>query len=87
MKTRILKKVSQRIRIVKIKDMFVVQSRNTIGFGRKFGAWHEINSFSQYKKALKKKEVHIVMVIMRDLGFRNEFVKRRTDRKKRLGLI
>ena len=87
MKTRILKKVNQRVRIVKNGDMYEVQQRQTVGFGRKFGEWREINTLSSYKKALKKKEVHVVMVIMRELGYRNEFVKRRTDTKKRLGLI
>jgi hypothetical protein len=87
MKTRILKKVNQRVRIVKVNDMYVVQQRKTVGFGQKFGGWEEINSFFDLKKAIKKKEIHIVMVVMRELGYRNEFVKRRTDRKKRLGLI
>ena len=87
MKTRILRKVNQRVRILKRKGMFEVQVRNTIGFGNKFGEWHTENSFSKFSKALKRKEVHIVMVVMRELGHRNEFVKRRTDRKKRLGLI
>ena len=87
MKTRILKKVNQRVRIVTKNDMYDVQTRGTVGFGNKFGEWHTENTFSKLGKALKRKEVHIVMVIMRELGFRNEFVKRRTDRKKRLGLI
>ena len=87
MKTRILKKVNQRVRIVENGETYEVQHRNTIGFGRKFGEWMEVNTFSNYRKALKRKEVHIVMIIMRELGYRNEFVKRRTDRKRRLGLI
>jgi hypothetical protein len=87
MKTKILKKVNQRIRILKIKDMYEVQTRGTIGFGRNFGEWRTENTFSKLSKALKRKEVHVVMVIMRELGHRNEFVKRRTDRKRRLGLI
>ncbi len=87
MKARILKKVNQRVRIIKVKDLYVVQHRNTIGFGNKFGEWQEINSFFDYKKAVHKKNIHIVMVIMRELGHRNEFVKRRTERKRELGLI
>ena len=87
MKTQVLKKVNQRVRILKINGMYVVQQRATVGFGFKFGEWKEINAFYHLKRAIKKKETHIVMVIMRELGHRNEFVKRRTDRKKRLGLI
>jgi hypothetical protein len=87
MKTRILKKVNQRVRIVKNDDMYEVQVRNTIGFGRNFGEWRTENIFSKLSKALKRKEVHVVMVIMRELGYRNEFVKRRTTRKRKLGLI
>ena len=87
MKTKILKKVNQRVRILKRKGMYEVQVRNTIGFGRRFGEWHTENTFSKLNKALKRKEVHVVMVVMRDLGYRNEFVKRRTDRKRAKGLI
>jgi len=87
MKTQVLKKVNQRVRIVKNDDLYVVQHRNTIGFGRNFGEWQEINSFFDYRKAVHKKNIHIVMVIMRELGYRREFVKRRTDRKRKAGLI
>ena len=87
MKANILKKVNQRVRIVKVKDLYVVQQRQTIGFGWKFDEWEEINSFFEIKKAVHAKNTHIVMVVMRELGHRNEFVKRRTNRKKALGLI
>ena len=87
MKVNILKKVNQRVRIIKVKDLYVVQQRQTIGFGWKFSEWEEINSFFDYKKAVHRRNVHVVMVVMRELGYRNEFVKRRTVRKKELGLI
>jgi len=87
MKARIQKKVNQRVRIVKNGDLYVVQQRQTVGFGHRFGEWGEINSFFDYRKAVHKKNIHIVMVIMRELGYRNEFVKRRTDRKRKAGLI
>jgi hypothetical protein len=87
MKTRVLKIVNQRVRIVKNDDLYVVQKRETVGFGRNFGEWEEMNSFFDYRKAVNKKNVHIVMVIMRELGYRREFVKRRTERKRKAGLI
>jgi len=87
MKTQVLKKVNQRVRIVKNGDLYVVQRRETIGFGGRFGDWEEINSFFDIRKAIHKKNIHIVMVIMRELGYRREFVKRRTDRKRKAGLI
>ena len=87
MKARILKKVNQRVRIVENGDMYEVQIRETTGFGNKFGEWRIENTFSNHKKALKGKEVYIVMVAMRELGCRREFVRRRTERKKRLGQI
>lgn len=87
MKTNIIKKINQRVRIVKNDELYVVQQRQTVGFGQKFGEWEEINSFFDIKKAIHKKNIHTVMVIMRELGYRREFVKRRTDRKRRLGLI
>ena len=87
MKTQILKKVNQRVRIVEDDGEYMVQRRKTVGFGMKFGDWETINTLSSYKKALKKKEIHIVMVVMRELGYRREFVRRRTETKKRLGII
>ena len=84
---QIWRKINQRVRIVKNKDAYEVQVRNTIGFGNKFGEWRTENTFSTLSKALKRKEIHVVMVIMRELGYRNEFVKRRTDRKRAKGLI
>lgn len=85
MKTQVLKKVNQRVRIVKNDDLYVVQQRQTVGFGFKFGEWEEINSFFDIRKAIHKKNIHIVMVIMRELGYRREFVKRRTERRKKRG--
>ena len=78
MKTRILKKISQRIRIIEKNDMFVVQQRPNPK-----EEWHDINQYASQKKAVDKKNSYIVMVVMRDLGYRNEFVRRRVNRKKK----
>jgi len=78
MKTRILKKISQKIRIVEnASGGFDVETRN------ESDEWHTLNTYSMIKQALNKKHSYIVMVVMRDLGYRYEFVKRRTKRKKR----
>lgn len=84
---RIWKKICDRVRIVENNGAYEVQTRGTLGFGNRFGEWQTENTFSKLSKALKRKEVHVVMVVMRELGYRNELVKRRTNRKKRLGLI
>jgi hypothetical protein len=75
MKTKILKKINERIRIMPKNDSFVVEHRPLGSY-----EWHELNSFSTITAAINKKNSYIVMVIMRDLGFRNEFVKRRIKR-------
>lgn len=84
MKTRILKKINKRVRIIETDDgMFEVQHKHsfkTKDFHN--NEWHTINVYSNNKKAIEKKNNFIVMIIMRDLGLRNEFVKRRTKRKK-----
>lgn len=89
MKTRILKKINKRIRIVETEDnMFEVQIRHPFKTKElRDKEWHVINIFSTYKKAVERRNSHISMIIMRDLGLRNEFVKRRTKRKKRKGLV
>ena len=78
MKTKFLKKINDRIRITPKNDSFVVEHRP-------FGSedWRELNTFSTFSAAINKKNSYIVMVIMRDLGFRNEFVKRRVKRNQK----
>jgi hypothetical protein len=75
MKTKILKKINDRIRITPKNDSFVVEHRPLGSY-----EWRELNIFSTFSAAINKKNSYIVMVIMRDLGFRNEFVKRRVKR-------
>jgi len=80
MKTRILKKINERIRIIEEDHLFFVESRNKNTTG--FDEWKRLNQFNTFKRALEKKNSFIVMVILRDLGYRMEFVKRRTKRNK-----
>lgn len=81
MKTRILKKINERIRIVEKNGMFVVQNRHA--YNSKDDNWNDLNSFSTIERAVMKKNSYIVMIIMRDLGYRGEMIRRRTKRKKR----
>lgn len=87
MKTRILNKINQRIRIVEENDSYLVQVREKLTFKRGFTKWYTLNQFSSLKQALKQKHIHIVMILMRELGYRHFFVEKRINRKKRLGLI
>jgi len=75
MKTKILKKINDRIRIIPKNEMFAVEHRLLGGH-----EWKELNHFSTISAAINEKNSYIVMVIMRDLGYRNEFVKRRIKR-------
>lgn len=86
MKTRILKKINQRVRIVENDDGFEVQAREKLLF-KGYSEWYMLNQFSALKQALKKKHSYVVMILMRELGYRHFFVQKRIDRKKRLGLI
>lgn len=84
MKTRIWKKINERVRIEKKSDdEFVVEHRPIYSIKRVDPKkWRVLNMYSTFDKALKHKHNYIVLILMRDLGFRNEFVKRRTKRKK-----
>jgi hypothetical protein len=82
MKTKILKKINQRVRVIEKNGMFVVQNRNALKAKKDDGEWHDMNQFTTYRKAVERKNGYIVMVVMRDLGYRNEFVRRRVGRKK-----
>ena len=87
-KLKIWKKVSDRVRVTETKPgRFAVEAREHNPLKRKWSDWHELNSYGSMKHALKKKHSFVVMILMRDLGYRNEFVKRRTDRKRAKGII
>lgn len=89
MKTKIWKKVCERIRIIEENGKYVVEhreksppfKRDVDGKRMKFTGWQTINVFGTHKHALNKKHSYIVMILMRDLGYRNEFVQRRNNRK------
>ena len=88
MRTKILKRVNNHIQIVENrKGYFSVQAREYLGLFKGMGEWRELNMFSTFRKAVERKNMHIVLVILRELGYRNEFVKRRTDRNRKAGLI
>ena len=85
---RIWRKISKYVRIVEdSRGNYEVQARELRGLFSGMGEWHTLNMFSNYGKAVERRNMYIVMVVMRELGYRNEFVKRRTDRKRKAGLI
>lgn len=76
MNVKILKKINQRCRIITLRDgMFHLQNKVN-------NKWHTINTFSSIKKALQKKHIHVIMIILRDLGYRNKFINKRIKRNK-----
>lgn len=86
MKTNILKKVNHRIRIVKKDEQYVVQARHLLGLFRGMSEWKTLNSFSSIKGAIHKKNMYIVMILMREMNLHTEFIKRRkTARKLKFG--
>jgi len=85
--TRILRKVNNFICIIPEGTHYSVQTRNYLGLFAGMGSWRELNVFSTYRKAVERKNMYIVMVIMRELGYRNELVRKRTKRKREKGLI
>ena len=76
LKLNIMRKINQRVRIEQVNDAFIVQHK-VDGLGE----WIKLNTYSTFKAALNKKHSYIVMIALRDLSYRNEFVKRRTKRK------
>ena len=85
MKIRILKKINKRIRIVETDDgMFEVQRRFSFKSKKlREKEWHTFGVFSTHKDAVKRKINHINTIIIKDLGLKNEFIRRRTKRMKR----
>ena len=82
---RIWRDIHEHIRIIESPNgQFRVQERKWDPFIG-WGEWEHVNEFGFLKHALKKKHSYIVMILMRELGYRNEFVRRRTERKKRKG--
>jgi hypothetical protein len=75
-KLHIWRKICRKIRIVKKDEhTYVVEHKNVDK------DWHELNQFSSHSAALNKKHVYIVMILLRDMGYRNDLVKKRTVRK------
>lgn len=82
MKTKIWKRVCNRVRIIEDeKGYFLVQARDKFPFKKGYTEWHTLNQFSMHKHALNKKHSYIVMILMRELGLRPFFIERRIKRK------
>ena len=82
---RILKKISTRVRIIENdRGMYEVQHKPQLLTKKQAerADWQTLNQFGRYSKAADRKNSYIVMILMRDLGYRNELVKRRTEHKK-----
>lgn len=89
-KLRIWKIVNERVRIIEDdREQFVVQTRDVLfnPFKKTWTEWTDLHEFSAYKNALKRKHSYIVLILMRDLGYRNDLVRKRTDRKRAKGFI
>jgi len=76
MKTRILKKINQQVRITEKNGMFEVEC---IPYG--YNDWQLLNVISTIDKAIKKKHNYTIMIILRDLGYRSKLINRRKKRK------
>ena len=87
MKTRLLKIINKKVRIVKNKEHYDVEARTYLGLFPGWSKWETLNTYSTLKKAIQKKNMHIVLIVIRDMDCRCEFIKRRTNMKRRLGLI
>jgi hypothetical protein len=74
MNTRILKKINERVRIVHLDNNYRVQALYP-----KVG-WQTIHETISLKKALLKKHFQ-TLIILKDLGYRPEFLKRISKRK------
>jgi hypothetical protein len=78
MKTKILKKINKLIRIIENKDgQFEIQVPLN-----KVWVTAPGSTYNTFKQALAKKHAKIIMIILRDLGYRSELIKRRTNNKK-----
>ena len=82
MDTRLLKMVNKKVRIVKNKEHFDVEARTYLGLFPGWSKWESLNTYSTLKNAIKKKNMHIVLIVMRDMDCRCEFINRRTTRRK-----
>ena len=79
---RIWKMIGRKVRIVKIGEQYVVQKRTYLGLFPGWSDWEELNTFSTFKKAVQKRNMHIVLVVIRELGLQCEFVRRRKINRK-----
>lgn len=79
--TRIYKKICELVRIEEVKDEegqvinYLVQSKRT-----KKDEWNTISETISLKKAIQKKHFQVLIAI-RDLGYRPDFLAKRKKRK------
>ena len=76
MKTKILKKVRKRVKLRKgiDKSWHVLRRKG-------WNDWFDVYSSVLYEKALRRKH-QIMMIILKDLGYRNELIERRRKKNK-----
>ncbi len=73
MKTRIWKKICQRIKIINVKNGFEVQHRYFYRASRWYNNWVYLNSFDTYAGALHQKHLYIRNIMLKNLGFKNRY--------------
>ena len=75
---RVWRKVCNHVRIVEDDaGNHIVEIRDYLGLRKGYGEWRTLNMYSSLSKAIHRKHMHIIMVVMRDLGYRYQFVEKR----------
>ena len=82
MKTRIWKKINKRIRIVqKENGIYEVQNNHFYILNKKYNDWRYLNEFHDFKNALKQKHYYILSIVLKNLGCKNSYHNRISNRK------
>lgn len=75
MNVRILKKIGNFVKLENDGEEYIVYSRK-----RKKDEWEKMYGSISLRKALIKKH-HQSLIVLRELGYRGEFLKRKSKRK------
>ena len=75
------KKIKDRVRIVRDGDQYSLQKRTYLGLRAGWGDWEEINMFSTYKQVVQRRNMHVILVVLKSLNIHTEYIARAKKKK------
>jgi len=76
LKTRLLKKINSRVRILWNGKKYVVEKRYFFNANRRFDDWHMLNKFETFNAAIYQKHHYIRTFLFKEFGVLSKYLKK-----------